>query len=60
MKNVSAKMEGDVLVLRINTGKAHRDSAEPSKSGKTKVLATTSGFTRFEDVGVSLNVTIPA
>jgi len=60
MKNVSAKMEGDTLVLRINTGKPARDSAEPSKSGKTKVLATTSGFTRFDDVGVSLNVTIPA
>ena len=60
MKNVSAKMEGDTLVLRINTAKAARDTAEPSKSGKTKVLATTSGFTRFDDVGVSLNVTIPA
>lgn len=55
---VSGKIEGDKLVLTIDISKAAREAAEPSKSGKTKVLASTRGFTRFGDVAVSLNATI--
>lgn len=58
MKNVSAKIEGDKLVITLDISKAARDSAEPSKSGKTKVLATTGGFTGYGDVKVSLNATV--
>lgn len=58
MRNVSTKVEGDKLVITIDVSKAAREGAEPSKSGKTKVLATTSGFTRIGDVGLSLNVTV--
>lgn len=56
--NVKGEIKGDVLVLTIDVSKAARDAAQPSKSGKTKILATTSGFTGFGDVKISLNATI--
>ena len=56
--NVSGKVEGDKLVLTIDLSKAAREAARPSASGKTKILATTSGFTGYGDVKVSLNATI--
>lgn len=56
--NVKGEIKGDVLVLSIDLSKAARDAAKESKSGKTKILATTSGFTGFGDVKVSLNATI--
>ncbi|HEY1216719.1 MAG TPA: hypothetical protein VGE93_24100 [Bryobacteraceae bacterium] len=56
--NIKGEMKGDVLHLVIDCSKEARDKAQPSKSGKTKILATTSGFTGFGDVKVSLNATI--
>lgn len=56
--NVKGEIKGETLVLTIDISKAAKDAAQPSKSGKTKVLATTSGFTGFGDVKVSLNATI--
>lgn len=58
MKNVTGEIKGDKLILTIDLSKASRDAAEPSKSGKSKVLATTSGFTGYGDVKVSLNATV--
>lgn len=60
MAQVQSKVEGDKLILTIDISKAAREAAVASKSGKTMILATTSGFTRFGDVAVSLNATIPA
>lgn len=57
MKNVSAKIEGDKLVITIDVSKAALEAAEPSKSGKTKVLASTGGFTGYGAVKLSLNAT---
>lgn len=57
---VQGKLEGDKLILTIDVSKAAREAAQPSKSGKTTILATTGGFTRFGDVSVSLNATLPA
>lgn len=56
--NVSGEVKGDKLILTIDLSKAARDAAQPSKSGKTKILATTSGFTGYGDVKVSLNATV--
>ncbi len=56
--NVKGEIKGDTLVLTIDLSKAARDAAQPSKSGKTKILATTSGFTGYGDVKVSLNATV--
>jgi len=56
--NVKGEIKGDLLVLTIDISAAQREKAQPSKSGKTKILATTSGFTGFGDVKVSLNATI--
>ncbi len=56
--HVKGEIKGDKLVLTIDISKAARDAAKDSKSGKSKILATTSGFTGFGDVKVSLNATI--
>lgn len=57
--SVHGELKGDKLILTIDVSEAARAKAAPSKSGKTNVLATTGGFTRFGDVAVSLNATIP-
>ena len=56
--NVKGEIKGDTLVLFIDVSAKARESAKESKSGKTRILATTSGFTGFGDVKVSLNATI--
>lgn len=58
MANVTGKVDGDKLILTIDIGKAAREAAQPSKTGKTKILATTSGFTGYGDIKVSLNATV--
>ena len=57
---IQGKIEGDKLILTIDVSKAAREAAQPSKSGKTVLLASTGGFTRFGDVAVSLNATLPS
>lgn len=57
--NYKANIANDVLTITIDLSKAAREAARPSSTGKSMVLATTSGFTRFGDVGLSLNCTIP-
>lgn len=57
--SIQSEVKGDKLVLTIDISKAARDQAQPSKTGKTMILATTGGFTRFGDVAISLNATIP-
>jgi hypothetical protein len=56
--NVKGEVKGDLLILTIDISAKAKEAAQPSKSGKTKVLATTSGFTGFGDVKVSLNATV--
>ena len=56
---VQVETKGDTMTITIDVSKAAREAAQPSSTGKSRVLATTHGFTRFGDVGVSLNVTIP-
>lgn len=58
MANVRGEIKGDMLVLTIDISKATLQGAKPSSSGKTLMVATTSGFTTFGDVKVSLNATI--
>lgn len=56
--NVKGEMKGDILFLTIDTSKVAREAAKDSKSGKTRLLASTSGFSNFGDIKVSLNATI--
>lgn len=58
MKNVNAEIKGDKLVITIDISAAAVAAAEPSKSGKSKVLATTAGFTGYGNVKLSLNATV--
>lgn len=57
MTNVQHKIDGNKLILTIDISAEKLAAAEPSKSGKTKVVASTHGFTNLGNVGVSLNVT---
>jgi len=57
--NVKGRIEKDILYLEIDVSDKAKAAAEPSKSGKTKVLASTGGFTSFgAGVKVSLNATV--
>ena len=57
MKNVTAKIVNDKLVIEIDVSKAALEAAEASKSGKTHIVATTGGFTGYGPVKLSLNCT---
>lgn len=58
MTNVSHEVKGDKLILTIDIGEGARKGAVDSKSGKTRVLASTHGFTSINGIGVSLNCTV--
>lgn len=57
--SVYGEIKGDKLVLTIDLSPAARDAAPVSKSGKTRLVASTNGFARFGDVQVSMNATLP-
>jgi hypothetical protein len=61
MANMVSEIKGDKLILTIDIGQASREAAKLSKSGRTKLIATTGGFMACgdDDIKVSLNVTIP-
>ncbi len=56
----TGEIKGDELILKIDVSAIARENARPSKSGKSRLLASTNGFMRFGDVSVNLNATIPA
>lgn len=58
MKNVRAEISGNHLVITIDVSSKARKQAQASSTGKTKLLATTSGFVVVKDVRLSLNATI--
>jgi hypothetical protein len=51
--NVTAQVEGNVLTLRIDLSK----DLGPSKSGKTRMVATTSGNVKLPD-GAKLGLNV--
>jgi hypothetical protein len=58
MINIRGEIAGDELVIRIDVSQKARTAAQPSKSAKTKVLASTNGFVKFGDVSLNLNATL--
>ena len=61
--NADIQIEGDELIIRVPLKDAEK-KAVSSKSGKTRLVATTSGFTPLDHAAlpglkVALNVTIP-
>ncbi|MHC4660815.1 MAG: hypothetical protein ACYS8W_03940 [Planctomycetota bacterium] len=58
MKNVEMKIEGDILTITVDLSK----DCGPSKSGKTIIVATTSGnvdIPEREGVKIGLNIYRP-
>lgn len=65
MQMISTKFEGDELVIRCRVDEAAIEGALPSKSGKTRMVASTSGFVGIaapcgQQVKLSLNLTTQA
>jgi hypothetical protein len=57
-QNVTTSVSGDTLIIKVNL----KAPAADSKSGKTKLLASTGGFIDVpgaDGAKVSLNVTLP-
>ncbi len=54
--NVNGTVKDGYLTLVIKVDEATIAKAEPSKSGKSKMVATTSGFVGFGGVRASVNV----
>ncbi|TET38448.1 MAG: hypothetical protein E3J72_02865 [Planctomycetota bacterium] len=55
MKNVEMKIEGDILTITVDLAK----DFGPSKSGKTTIIATTSGNVSLpenEEIKIGLNI----
>lgn len=61
-KQPEIEMQVDIkdgkMVITIDVSKAALDAAQPSKSGKTRIVATTNGFTNYGPIGLSLNATV--
>ena len=49
------EQKGSTIVITIDIDEAALAAAEPSASGKTKIVATTRGFTRVGPIELSLN-----
>lgn len=61
-REVTLKMEGDVLVLRMPCGSKEIEAATASKSGKTRLISSSRGVMKPEgldaDVRLSFNLMI--
>lgn len=54
MKNVEMKMEGKTLVIKVDT----TQEGTPSKSGKSLVIATTSGIVDVPKTSLKIGLNI--
>lgn len=54
MNNIQVEVKGNILTLRIDLSQP----GEPSKSGKTNIIAGTAGFAPTGVSGVSMSVNI--
>ena len=52
------QVRGEKIVITIDISKAALDAAQPSKTGKSKIVAGTGGFQKVGPVKVSLNVIV--
>jgi hypothetical protein len=53
------EMKGDKLVITVDCSESVLKGAPASASGKSRIVATTSGFTTCGRVKVGLNVILP-
>lgn len=62
LKNVEYKVNGGKLQITVDLSKKSLESAEMSKTGKSKIVGTTGGFqgTGIDGVSFALNVVTKA
>lgn len=54
------KVEKDVLTITIPISKAAVDAAQPSKGGKSRIVAGTGGFAMVQGTNLKLNLSLIA
>jgi hypothetical protein len=54
MTNVQTKVQGDKLIITVDVSEALLKAAPPSKTGKSRIVASTSGFTAVGNVKLNL------
>ncbi len=62
MFNCDVRKDGSDVLIRVKADKAAMQAAQPSKTGKTKLLGTTGGAVTvpgLDGVKVALNVMVP-
>ncbi len=55
MQNITTERKGDKLILTIDVSDATKKQAPISKTGKSRIVATTHGFAATD--GIKLNLT---
>jgi len=62
MHNVESRVEGNKLIITVDLSVAALKAAQPSASGKSRVVGTTGGFRTVDGirtmVSFALNVTV--
>jgi hypothetical protein len=61
---ISMKVSGEKLIIEVDVGQKAIKSASPSSTGKTRIVASTNGFSNVDGlekdrVRVNLTVTVP-
>ena len=57
-KNVSVETKGDKLVITVDVSKKTIDAAPKSSTGKSSVVATTSGFVKLNGSGLQVGLNV--
>jgi hypothetical protein len=57
---MNVKIEGDTLVITIDVSKEAFKTAPPSQSGKSRVVASTHGFSNYVTPNGSLGLSVNA
>lgn len=56
--NISTELKGTKLHIIVDVSKQSKDNAPLSASRKNKVVASSNGFMRVEDAGVSVGLNV--
>jgi hypothetical protein len=58
VKNIDIKVQGTKVIITMDVGPAAIAAAEPSSTGKTKLVASTQGATPIDFKGAKLTVAV--
>ena len=56
--NVQHEIKGDKLVITVDVAKRVLEAAPLSKTGKSRIVASTNGFVNLEDRGLAIGLNV--